>query len=182
MTLEPPARQITDRDEGIDRQFVQVRTDLTWYFNHSEAALGLRSLQGSFEHRCRYKGASSTDPDPYTDGLLFAIRKHKRIRRVLFSLPRDIRRALEATYDQSYRFPPELVRIYGSKVGCALFNRVCKDLKDLCRLAKLKTSRKLSADQQKVSFLIGDDVAQRWKQIHRAYLDTYLRLHPKHSP
>jgi hypothetical protein len=185
----PPARKTSPRPSFPVRE---IRQDLTWYFTQADAAVGFHSAQSSLQARCWGIAAGGPiDPDPYTDGIIASTTRYRRIRRVLFSLPRDVRRALEATYDRSFylvdaednqrhkrkepacghvhRYPVELLRIFGAKAGCALFQTVIP-YNVLLRLCRQRVAKRAFTEvDEKLWFLVGEEVRQLFDRIHHDY-------------
>ena len=155
----------------MDR-FGAVYRDLNFYFNNSASAVGFKSSYGSFVAALHGASASNVLEDPYTDGMLSNIKRYRMIDTVLHSLPTNSRRALEACYNQQYRYPIALTVIYGSKAGCSLFNSHTADLDQLVRLANKKLLKGLSEAESKLSFSIGKETKDLWDRINSEYLNT----------
>lgn len=152
-------------------QYRKVERELNWFFNHSAAALGFKSSHSAFVSAVYGTSApANQDPDPYTDGILRQVKKYRRIRSLLYRLPNNTRRALEACYNQEYRYPSDLTYLYGHKAGCALFNRQTASLDHLLKLCRKKIQSKLSDKEKQVMFLIGDETKKTWETIHQQYL------------
>lgn len=151
--------------------FRQVEKELIFYFNHADAAIGFKSSHASFVAAVYGVSSTNQDPDPYTDGMLKQVRKIRQIRNTFFTLPNDTRRALEACYNQElqFRYPPELVRIYGYKTGAVFFNSSVQDLNGLIRLCRKKIQSKLTPDEEVLMFKIGEETRKLWEAIHEDY-------------
>lgn len=155
-------------------QFRQAEKELIWYFNHSDAAIGFKSSHASFVSAVYGVTSTTINTDPYTDGLLRQVRKCRQIRNTFHSLPSQTRRVLEACYNQEvqYRYPPEVVRIYGYKTGAALFNTRVTDLESLIRICRKKIQSKLSESEEVAMFKLGEEVRAIFDKAHQEYLDS----------
>lgn len=160
------------KDPDMKKPYHQVERDMLWFFNHADAAMGFKSSHAAFVAAVYGVSSTNQETDPYTDGLLKQVRKLRHIRNVFFSLPKYVQRALEATYNHEcqFRFPPELVTIYGNKAGCALFNQHIQNLEELSKLCRKKISSKLSSQEELVMFNIGVETRQLWDNIHEIYM------------
>jgi len=158
----------------------QVEKELIFYFNHADAAIGFKSSHASFVAAVYgVSSQSNVNVDPYTDGMLKQVKKIRQIRNTFNMLPRPTRRLLEACYNLEYHFhyPPELVKIYGLKVGASFFNSYTEDLNDLRKLCRKKIQSKLSAEEEVLMFKVGEEIRDIYNKAHQDYLDcreTYL--------
>jgi hypothetical protein len=102
------------------------------------------------------------------------VRKIRQIRNTYFSLPQETRRVLEAVYnlEYQYRYPVELVSIYGHKVGAVFFNGIITNLPDLVKLCKKKKQSRLTDQEQVLMFNIGENTRKLWEKIHIQYMEA----------
>jgi hypothetical protein len=158
----------------VNNPYRQAEKDLNWYFNHSEAAIGFKSSHASFVAAVYGVTSTLVNPDTYTDGMLRQIRKLRQIRTILYSLPIQSRRTLEACYCQEYQFyyPPEIVRIYGNKSGASFFNKQILTLTELTKLCQKKIKSKLTASEQVLMFNAGEEIRLLWNEVHQQYMDA----------
>lgn len=159
----------------MNNPFRQVEKELIFYFNHADAAVGFKSSHASFVAAV-YGVSSNTNvnTDPYTDGLLRQVRKIRQIRNTYFSLPSHTQRVLDACYNQEirFRYPPEVVRIYGYKTGAVLFNSHLPVLRDLINLCRKKIQSKLTPEEEVLMFKIGEETRTIWNTAHQKYADA----------
>lgn len=156
----------------------QVERDMLWFFNHADAAMGFKSSHAAFVAAVYGVSSTNVNPDPYTDGMLKQVKKLRHIREVFFSLPQPTRRALEACYNYEcqYRYPPEIVTLYGHKAGCTLFNSNVTSLDDFVKLCRKKISSKLNQNEEILMFNIGVETRQFWEAIHVQYMLARQRV------
>lgn len=148
----------------------KVRRDLEWYYNNSAASFGFKSSHSAFVSALYGTTVQIVNPDTYTDGILRQVKKYRKIRNILYSLPNNIRRILEAIYNHDYRYPQEIVYLYGQKAGAVLFSTHVKDLEELVRLCNRKIKVKLS-DKEKVQlFNVGEDAKNAFTKAHEEYI------------
>lgn len=162
--------------------FRQVEKEMLFYFNQADAAVGFKSSHASFVAAV-YGVSSNTlnNTDPYTDGLLRQVRKIRQIRNTYYSLSNNTQRILDACYnlEVQYRYPPEVVRIYGYKAGAVLFNSHLPILRDLINLCRKKIQSKLTPDEEVLMFKIGEETRNIWNNAHQEYVNArqaYLNL------
>lgn len=155
-------------------EYRQAEKELLFYFNHSDAAIGFKSSHASFVAAVYGVSATIVDTDPYTDGLLRQVKKIRQIRNTLFSLPQETRRTLEAIYrlEYHYRYPVELVDIYGHKTGAVFFNKIITNMEDLIKLCRKKKQSRLTEQEQVVMFNVGEDSRKLWDRVHEQYMES----------
>jgi hypothetical protein len=148
---------------------IQIEKDLIWYFNHAEAAIGFKSSHSSFVASVYGVSIQNVETDHYTDGMLRNIRRIRRIHNQLYSLSIQSRRILEACYNLEYKYPIELIKIYGNKTGASLFNHFEMDLIQFKKLCHKKIHGKLSKLEEVKMFNIGEETRQLFNGAHKEY-------------
>lgn len=160
--------------QDMSNKYQQVEHDLLWYFNNSDAAIGFKSSHAAFVAAVYGTSPTNANPDHYTDGILKQIKKLRTIRNTFHSLPLRTRRILEACYhyEVQYKYPPEIVTLYGNKAGCTFFNSHITNLESFIKLCRRKITSKLTPTDEIDMFNIGVEVRALWAQVHEEYVEA----------
>jgi hypothetical protein len=126
-----------------------VKSQLNWYFNHSDAALGFHSGHSAFISAmwsANHIVECNFEP---TDKILKQIKKHRLMYQALQQLPMAQYRQLTAIYIQEYqhRYPPIITRFFQEKTGVLL--TLYNDLSTLQNICLKRYHQTLSDPEEK---------------------------------
>ena len=158
-----------------EKSYNNVSRDLTWYFNRSSSeAFHFSSSFGAFVMSCWQVSVHNANPDTMTDAQLSKVSKFRRIHNILISLPSDTQRALASIYDWEVinKYPLTATRFYGHKTGLLFFTTYFDDIKHLEEFLKRRLQSKLSAQEQVISFKMGQEIDKLYNTIHEQYQEA----------
>ena len=90
-----------------------AQEELDWYFNQSESAIGIRSSWNALVNASCFAASPTLVADHYTDGILRAVDRRRKIEAKLSILATSDQRALRAAHDAAIVPPAILVRAFG---------------------------------------------------------------------
>jgi hypothetical protein len=156
-----------------------VASELRWYFNQSSADMMQGSSFGSI-----ISAAFGFSPNSAVNHIedkmltLLSLRKSpvKRLRAITSALSlcsTQNRRVLSALYDNSYRFPPQIVSVFAKLTGAVLF--ISEDrLNELQQLCRAKLTKKITPEQviqlhdlQHNAFLLQQQAHQNYQEFRK---------------
>jgi hypothetical protein len=105
---------------------------LDWFFQYSDAQIGMRSSWNSLVVQSCY-GASYSDPDPYTDNLLDAISEKRILEKAYFALSIEHQNILYAHYGWNISINPVVWKGFQPFYYLALFYNSEEELISIVR-------------------------------------------------
>lgn len=146
---------------------MSMERDLDFYFNI--ATLGLKS--GFFDSlnidRTRtipihpYFGVMATYDEPVFNQR--EVIKYRKVHQKFHALNTQQRRQLSALFDAQYRYPPEILAMFGKKSGLSLFSSQVKTLQELIQVFTKRDKTKQKAIQAEVDKMY-QELKEAWSK------------------